>query len=116
MLIKNGVENHVLIRLFKTYVRPLIEYGSICFLPADINRLQKIQNEFIRLSLKLPRYIRTSLIHEAAGIELVEKRLMDLNQRLLRKMTELETIRTLVEKSRAIVPLNGYQSPLDKLS
>ena len=116
MLVKNGVENHVLVRLFKTYVRPLFEYGSICFLPADINRLQKIQNEFIRLSLKLPRYIRTSLIHEAAGIELVEKRLIDLNQRLLRKMTELETIRNLVESSRAIVPLNGYQSPLDKLS
>ena len=93
MLAKNGVDNSTMICLYKTYVRPLFEYGSISFLPSKgIKRFQQLQNEFIRLSLRLPRYLRTDLIHDAAGIELVETRLNTLNGKLMRKMTRHQTI------------------------
>ena len=115
LLAKNGVENSVLIKLYKTYVRPLFEYGSIAFLPANMKRLQQIQNEFIRLSLKLPRYIRINLIHEAAGLEMVENRLLDLNQGLMRKMIGFEAVHEVAERSLSVIPLNNYVTPLDRL-
>ena len=107
LLVKNGVENSVLIKLYKTCVRPLFEYGNIAFLPANVKRLQQVQNEFIRLSLKLPRYIRINLIHEAAGLEMVENRLLDLNQGLLKKMIEFEAVHEIAERSQSVIPLNN---------
>ena len=115
LLVKNGVENEVLIRLYKTYVRPLLEYGSIAYLAANTQCLQQLQNEFIRLALKLPRYIRTSLIHEAAGLELVGERLLCLNRGLMTKMRNLEAVNDVMLRSAAVNSLNNYATPLDKL-
>ena len=115
LLAKNGVDGKTMIRLYKTYVRPLFEYGSIAFLAADIKRLQKVQNHFIRISLKIPSYIRTDLIHEAAGLELLEKRLLYLNCKLLRKMMVQDVINLTVQESRNTVALNNHKSPLDLL-
>ena len=115
LLAKNGVDGKTMIRLYKTYVRPLFEYGSMSFLTADIRRLQRVQNHFIRISLKIPSYIRTDLIHEAAGLELLETRLVYLNSNLLRKMMVHDTIKSTIQESRSIVALNNYQSPLDSL-
>ena len=117
ILMKNGVEANTMIRLYKTYVRPLFEYGSISFLPSHgIKRLQSIQNEFIRISLKIPRYIRTSLIHEAAGMELVCDRICSLNSRLMKKMNTQTCIAETITKSNNTIPLNSFKSPLDILT
>ena len=115
ILVKNGVDNRTLIRLFKTYVRPIFEFGSISFLPARVTQLQRIQNEFIRLSLRLPSYLRTDLIHESAGLEQIKERLNSLNLNLMRKMLAQEDIQKTVEKSLNVIPLNNYRSPLDSL-
>ena len=116
MLSKNGVDAQTMIRLYKTYVRPLFEYGSITFLPSqEIKQLQRIQNEFIRLSLRIPRYLRTDLIHEAAGLELVEKRICTVNCRLIKKMASNDVIKATINKAATICPLNNHQSPLDVL-
>ena len=117
ILMKNGVDAKTMIRLYKTYVRPLFEYGSISFLPSQgIKRLQNIQNEFIRISLKIPRYIRTNLIHEAAGLELVGDRICSLNSKLLEKMNSLDCISEIITKSKNAIPLNSFKSPLDILT
>ena len=102
-----------MICLYKIYVQPLFEYGSISFLTADIKRLQQIQNNFIRISLKIPSYIRTDLIHEAAGLEMLEKRLLYLNCKLIRKMMAHETVQHSIQKSKDTIALNNYLSPLD---
>ena len=112
-----GVSNDVLIKLFKTFVRPLFEYGSISFvhIPKQVQRLQKIQNIFIRTSLKVPSYLSTTLIHQAAGLEKVDERLQKLNKGLLGKMTKSELISALKIDHESIVPLNNYKSPFDIL-
>lgn len=115
LLVKNGVDKKILIKLYKTYVRPLLEYGSISFLPENLSQLQRIQNDFIRLCLKLPSYIRTDLVHQAAGIEQLKDRLLSLNCHLLEKMLAQKDIQKTVEKSLSVIPLNNYQSPLDTL-
>ena len=113
-----GIENKTLIRLYKIYVRPLFEYGSIAMIhiPQEIKRVQRVQNVFIRTSLQLPSYLNTKLLHEAAGLEMMTKRLICVNKKLLEKMTRSETIHSLISDHNAIVPLNNYKSPLDVLS
>jgi hypothetical protein len=112
-----GVDNRTMIRLYKTYVRPIFEYGCLAFLAAEsqIQRIQRLQNDFIRICLKLPRYLRTDLIHEAAGIETVEKRLQSLSSRLFSKMENLPSIETLKDDHFNTTPLNNYISPFDLL-
>ena len=104
-----------MVRLYQTYVRPLFEYGSISFLSTNVKQLQRVQNDFIRISLRLPNYIRSDLLHEAAGLELLETRLRYLNCKLIKKMLVHEPIKLIVEKSLSTITLNNYKSPLDSL-
>ena len=71
VLSRSGTEPKVLVRLYKIYIRSIIEYGSLSFLAAPkqhITQLDKIQNEALRVCLHLPSYIRTSLLHEYGSI------------------------------------------------
>ena len=60
LLVKNGVENRILINLYKTYVRPLLEYGSLSFLSAKISKLQvnaKRRHDSKNRSLMSPLFV-----------------------------------------------------------
>ena len=89
LLARNSVEPNILMRLYKIYIRPIMEYGSFSFIAAPkthFSKLQKIQNEALRVCLRLPGYIQIGLLHECASIETFNERLLNLNQRLLGKM------------------------------
>ena len=84
MLARGGVDNKTLVRLHKTYIRPLIEYGCIATLATSnstVQVFQRVQNEFLRVCLNLPSYIRTDLLHEAAGLETIRERLVNLGKK-----------------------------------
>ena len=101
VLARNGVEPVVLLKLYKMYIRSLMEYGSVCFIAAPkiyLSKLQKIQNDALRVCLRLPSFIRIGLLHECASIETFEERMLKLNSCLLRKMyTHNPDIKCLVE-------------------
>ena len=105
-------------RLYKTYVRPIVEYGSAAFMSApktQLAHLQQIRNEAIRICLRLPRYIRTDLLHEYASIEPIFVRLLMLNGKLLNAMKlKIPHIASLVNDH---VPPTDHRhlSPLDNL-
>ena len=88
-LARNGVEPKILIRLYKIYVRPILEYGSASFISAtttQFDRLNRIQNSAIRTSLNLPKYIRSSLLNEYSGLEPIKDRIYKLNRSLMTRM------------------------------
>ena len=90
LLSRSNVKPKTLVQLYKTYIRPIIEYGSFCFLAApkqNMSMLEKIQNQALRICLHLPSYIRTSLLHEYASIKTLTDRLHSLNKKLLTKMS-----------------------------
>ena len=68
-----------------------------------------------KLSMRLPSYLRTDLLHQSVGLDLVKERLISLNSILMKKMLAHEDIQESVEKSLNIIPLNSYPSPLDTL-
>ena len=118
MLSRGGVDNATLIRLYKTYIRPLVEYGCISTLAAKeetISKFQKVQNEFIRVCLSLPRYIRTDLLHEAACLEPVKERLETLSKKNFSAIRNLSIIDELCQEYHDTIPLNSFKCPLDYL-
>ena len=118
MLSRGGVDNGTLIRLYKTYIRPLIEYGCVATVAAKmetINKFQKIQNEFIRVCLNLPRYIRTDLLHEAACLETIKERITTLGKKHFGAIRNLGIIDDLCRQYHDTIPLNNFKCPLDFL-
>ena len=118
VLAHNGVEATVLMKLYKVYVRPISEYGSAAFIAApktQISRLQKVQNQALRICLKLPAYIRTTLLHDYASIETIQERLIGLNRSLTNTMKLYNVhIKELIE-NHSKPRENCHLSPLDLL-
>ena len=104
-------------KLYKSYIRPIIEYGSIAFISASktqMDRLLSIEHNAIRTCLRLPRYIRNSLLHEYASLEPLSVRLIKFNKKLLNIMkTNNSHIQTLLANH---IPTHDLAlSPLDIL-
>ena len=118
-LSRAGTKPEVLIKLYKIYVRSLFESGSAALIAApkqELDKFQKLQNEAIRISLRLPAYISIKILHESSGLPMLQDRLKTLNERLVTRMcNRSESIKKLKEESicdRSSYDGN-YRSPLD---
>ena len=68
-----------IIQIYKQCIRPIFEYGSLStIITADniISKIQRLQNKFIQLALRLPKYICAKLLHDSAGLPYVKDRLL----------------------------------------
>ena len=57
---KWGPSPSTLIQIYKQCVRPIFEYGALSTITTSdniISKIQRLQNKFIRLALRLPKYI-----------------------------------------------------------
>ena len=69
----------ILIQIYKQCVRPIFEYGSLSTITTSdyiISKIQRLQNKFIRLALRLPKYICPKLLHDSSGLPYVKDRLL----------------------------------------
>jgi hypothetical protein len=91
VLSRAGTTPKTIIKLYHLYIRPLFEYGSAAFRAApkeQIEKMQKVQNQAIRIGLRLPSYLSINLMHEAACTQKLKDRLTDLNKKLLPTMKQ----------------------------
>ena len=66
-------------QIYKQCVRPIFEYGIVSTITVSetvIRKIQRVQNSFIRLALRLPKYVSARLLHEASGLRYVKERLI----------------------------------------
>jgi hypothetical protein len=83
-----GTRSETLLHLHKQVIRPVLEYGSISFLSASSSqklRLQRIQNQALRIALRLPRYTPVTWLHEISGFETLDARWKSLALKYLSK-------------------------------
>ena len=76
---KWGPSPATLIQIYKQCIRPIFEYGSLSTVSASdniISKIQRLQNKFIRLALRLPKYIIPRLLHDSTGLPYVKDRLL----------------------------------------
>ena len=72
---KWGTSPATLIQLYKQCVCPFFEYSSLST-STIISKIQQLQNKFISLALRLPKYICSKLLHESTGFPYVKDRLL----------------------------------------
>ena len=80
---KWGPSPTTILQIYKQCVRPIFEYGIVSTITVSesvSNKIQRVQNSFIRLALHLPKYVSPRLIHEASGLPYVRERLITLGQ------------------------------------
>ena len=76
---KWGPSPATLIQIYKQCVHPVFEYGSLSAITASdyiISKIQRLHNKFIRLALRLPKYICSKLLHDSTGLPYVKDRLL----------------------------------------
>ena len=130
ILARGGTDPINLVRLYKTYICPIFEYGCISFVHAPdmtLRPLQLVQNMALRIALDLPSYISTDRLHGYASVPKVKDRLTELGSRLLAKMKVKNVmICSIIEQKerenldhilrRGLCPFRrSHRSPLDIL-
>ena len=67
---KGGPNPSTTLQIYKQCVRPIFEYGSLSTITTSdtiISKIQRLQNKFIRLTLRLPKYISVKLLYDSSG-------------------------------------------------
>ena len=75
---KWGPSPSTMLQIYKQCVWPIFEYGSLSTITASdtiISKIQRLQNKFIRLALRLPKYISVKLLHDSSGLPYFKDRL-----------------------------------------
>ena len=86
---KWGPSPSTTLQIYKQCVRTIFEYGVVSTITVSetvIIKIQRVQNSFIRLALRLPKYVSPHLLHEALGLPYVRERLITVGQKHLARM------------------------------
>ena len=86
---KWGPSPSTILQIYKQCVRAIFEYGSLSTITksdAIISKIQRLQNKFIRLALRLPKYISVKLLHDSSGLPYVKDRLLSCVTRTLERI------------------------------
>ena len=86
---KWGPSPETILKIYKQCVRRIFEYGivsTITVLENVITKIQRVQNSFIGLALRLPKYVSACLLHEALRLPYVRERLITVGQNHLARM------------------------------
>ena len=105
-------------RIYKTYVRPVLEYGAIVMLSAaqvHLEKQTKIQDKAIRIAFGKPIHTRITDLHEMAGIEPMRERLQTLSNKFIHSLEENLELLKLQKELNEIFKKRDATSYLDKL-
>ena len=115
---KWGPSPTTILQINKQCVRPLFEYGIVSTITVSesiINKIQRVQNSFIRLALRLPKYVSVRLLHEASGLPYVRERLVTVGQNHLARMHANPLIEHTVNSARTNIAWDKYKTPISIL-
>jgi exonuclease III len=110
------LDKKVLLSIYKLLIRSLMEYSSILFpitKRSITEKLQKIQNECLRLITGLSREDGNILLHEETNMDFVYDRMTELNRRYFTKAEayENEIIKMLIDDYNSFYDWNLINKP-----
>ena len=100
---KWGPSPATLIQIYKQCVRPIFECGSLSTITVPdyiISKIQQLQNKFIRLALRLPRYICSKLLHDPTGLPYVKDRLLSCATKSLDRIAQNPLVEESISSNR----------------
>ena len=87
---KWGPSPSTILQIYKQCVQPIFEYGSLSTITTSdtiISEIQWLQNKFIRLAMRLPKYISVKLLHDSSGLPYIKDRLFSRATRTLERIS-----------------------------
>ena len=115
---KWGPSPATLIQIYKQCVRPIFEYGSLSTITVSdhiISKIQRLQNKFIRLALRLPKYILPTLLHDSTGLPYVKDRLLSCATKSLDRIALNPPVEASISSNRLNPAWDRFPTPLSVL-
>ena len=112
---KWGHSPATLIQIYKQCVRPIFEYSSLSTTTASdyiISKIQRLQNKFIRLALRLPKYICSKLLHDSTGLPYVKDRLLSCATKSLDRTAQNPLVEESISSNRLNPAWDRFPTPL----
>ena len=112
---KWGPSPATLIQIYKQCVRPIFEYGSLSTITISdniISKIQRLQNKFIRLALRLPKYILPKLLHDSAGLPYVKDCLLFCATKSLHRIAQNPPVEASILSYRCNPAWDRFPTPL----
>ena len=108
---------NVLSQLYNSIIRSIFEYPSVCIVSAanvHINKLQRIQNQALRVILKVPAYIPIETMNDGGNQNNVRDHLITTAKNRIQQLcANSRLVRETIENFRKIKNNNFNTSPLD---
>ena len=112
---KWGLSQATLIQIYKQCVRPMFEYGSLSTVTTSdyiISKIQRLQNKFIRLALRLPKYTCSKLLHDSTGLSYVKDRLLSCATKSLDRIAQNSLVEESISSNRLNPTWDRFPTPL----
>ena len=97
---------------------PIFEYGIVSTINVSetvITKIKRVQNSFIRLALRLPKYVSARLLHEASGLPYVKERLISVGQNHLARMHANPLVEHTINSAKTNIAWDKYKTPISIL-
>ena len=110
-----GSSPSTILQIYKQCVRPVFEYGSLSTITTSdtiIRKIQRLQNKFIRLALRLSKYINAKLLHDSSGLPYVKDRLFSCGTRALERTSKNPLVEESITFSRVNPACDRFPTPL----
>ena len=92
-----------------------LEYKARVRFALPYSKIQRVQNSFIRLALRLPKYVSARLLHEASGLPYVKERLISVGQNHLARMHANPLVEHTVNSAKTNIAWDKYKTPISIL-
>ena len=112
---KWGPSPSTILQIYKQCVRPIFEYGSLSTITTSdtiISKIQRLQNKFIRLALRLPKYISVKLLHDSSGLPYVKDRLLSCATRTSERISKNPLVEESISFNRVNPAWDRFPTPL----
>ena len=108
---------NTMICLYNSILRPIFEYGSICFVNAaevHLDKLQLVQNQALRVVMKSPRYMAIKDLHDCTGSLPMRQHLICHARKRLETMKRTSPIlHNVIQEYQNVRHIHENASPLD---
>ena len=112
---KWGPSPSTLIQIYKQCVRPIFEYGALSTITTSdniISKIQRLQNKFIWLVLRLPKYISSKLLLDSTGLPYLKDGLLSCATKSLDRIAQNPLVEESISRNRLNPAWDCFPTPL----
>ena len=103
------------LQIYKQCIWPIFKYGSYSTITTSdtiISKFHWFQSKFIRLALRLPKYISVKLLHDSSGVPYVKDRLLSCATRTLKRISKNPLVEESITFNRVNSAWDRFPTPL----